>query len=131
MLAVDLNSPSWQCVHFTELGAAREALGSMSPGSVGVFELDASTITNAQELFAAVAMAFQFPSYFGKSWDALEDCLRDLEWLDERGYVVLVTRAEPFWRHNPQLAGQLVSSCMFVAEHWSERGRPFHLVFAW
>jgi len=31
-----------------------------------------------------------FPDYFGSNWDALDECLADLDWLDLPGYVLLI-----------------------------------------
>ena len=39
----------------------------------------------------AMAKPFQFPDYYGRNWDALTDCLTDLEWLDsDPAYIVLI-----------------------------------------
>jgi hypothetical protein len=40
------------------------------------------------------AAALQFPSYFGNTWDAFEDCLNDLDWLNARRTVAIVTQAD-------------------------------------
>lgn len=67
----------------------------------------AGVITVARELgFAAVeidvtgadkhavlerfAEALRFPSWFGRNWDALYDCLVDLSWLETPGHAVIV-----------------------------------------
>lgn len=43
-----------------------------------------------QDLLQALATGLKFPSYFGFNWDALEECLCDLSWLDaEKGVVLL------------------------------------------
>lgn len=48
-----------------------------------------------EALFNEVAAAFQFPSYFGENWDALDECIVDLEWLAPgSGYVLYVVRAD-------------------------------------
>lgn len=48
----------------------------------------------ADRLFQEFAAALQFPYYFGHNWDALDECLNDLEWLPASAYVLVVTRME-------------------------------------
>jgi RNAse (barnase) inhibitor barstar len=40
------------------------------------------------ELLVAFAKAFEFPDWWGRNWDALQDCMRDLSWLEKPGYVL-------------------------------------------
>ena len=48
-----------------------------------------------EALFNEVAAALQFPSYFGENWDALDECIADLEWLPPgAGYVLYVLHAD-------------------------------------
>ncbi len=61
------------------------------------FHLDGRQIASKADLMAACAAAMQFPSYFGNNWDALEECLRDLDWAPaQRGYLVLYDHAGRF-----------------------------------
>lgn len=46
-------------------------------------------IRSKAELLATLAEAGRFPGYFGRNWDALQDCLRDLSWIDSRKVVIL------------------------------------------
>lgn len=41
-------------------------------------------INTKQELFNVVAERLSFPAYFGNNWDALDEGLADLSWLDEQ-----------------------------------------------
>jgi RNAse (barnase) inhibitor barstar len=47
-------------------------------------------VVDKQSLLTAVAGAFNFPSYFGHNWDALDEMLADLSWLPAAGYVVIL-----------------------------------------
>jgi hypothetical protein len=49
-------------------------------------------VANKEALFATLATQLDFPDYFGRSWDALEECLHDLSWLPPG--TVVVTHAE-------------------------------------
>jgi hypothetical protein len=42
-------------------------------------------------LFQEWAAALQFPYYFGHNWDALDECLADLEWLPARRYIFVLS----------------------------------------
>lgn len=46
-------------------------------------------LRSKEDLLQALAQKARFPSYFGKNWDALYDCLNDLSWIQE-SKVVLV-----------------------------------------
>jgi hypothetical protein len=49
---------------------------------------------SAAALYDEFTAAWQFPCYFGENWDALEECLTDLEWLPASEYLLLVSNAE-------------------------------------
>ena len=40
------------------------------------------------ELLETLASAGNFPDYFGGNWDALQDCLRDLSWISNKGVAI-------------------------------------------
>ena len=42
-------------------------------------KLDVSHASSARSLHEMLAAAFQFPSYYGKNWDAFNDCINDPE----------------------------------------------------
>lgn len=56
--------------------------------------IDGSKCKTKAQLFKQFAKQFQFPSYFGKNWDAFNDCMTDLEWLDASGYALYISHFE-------------------------------------
>lgn len=88
-------------------------------------------------LFDEFAAAWQFPPYFGENWDALDECLADLEWLRAQAYVLLVSDAPRLLDAEGTDAFRLfVELVADIARERSgdegEPGRPaasFHVVF--
>ena len=45
-------------------------------------------INTKDELLQVLAKELKFPDYFGMNWDALSECLRDLDWLKSRRILI-------------------------------------------
>jgi hypothetical protein len=99
---------------------------------------DLAGATTKAALLDATAAALEFPSYFGHNWDALHDCLGDLEWLGPaEGYVLSITGARRLWADAPDVAGAFTEIWLATAEEWADDSkswdpdrRPFHLIWA-
>ena len=87
--------------------------------------------TTREQLFQEWAAALQFPSYFGENWDALEECLSDLEWLTAGGLVLFVTQADRLLEYSPDDLSTFGDVVKTAAKEWkkSHPAAPFHLVF--
>lgn len=56
--------------------------------------LDGMKMISIEGVYHEVAMAFKFPDYFGKNFNALFDMLTDLSWFSEDNYIVIIKNAE-------------------------------------
>ena len=54
-----------------------------------VIRIDLKRLASKAGFLGRAARALNFPDWFGKNWDALNDCLTDLSWLDGRGLVII------------------------------------------
>ncbi|HAT71338.1 MAG TPA: hypothetical protein DCS63_00800 [Elusimicrobia bacterium] len=65
--------------------------------------VDGGSIPDKAALMEALAAAFRFPSYFGKNWDALLDCLRSLpDVVPAGGYVLVIRGSRAFLASSPK-----------------------------
>jgi RNAse (barnase) inhibitor barstar len=80
-------------------------------------------------LFDEIASALQFPYYFGENWDALDECLNDLEWLPGRSYLLLVPDAiRVLSEEAEEQFTTFVSLLTRTGEEWAKRcieGKPW------
>lgn len=116
--------PGWECVRFEPAGP-----GPLPDGFL-CHELDAAAVADKAALLSAVAAALDFPVWFGRNWDALDECLADLDLGTAPGLVLVVRRAGRLWRDAPLSAGRLVQAWLGAAEGHAKEGRALHLVFA-
>ncbi len=91
--------------------------------------LDGTFIANKTELLRQTAAAMNFPDYFGQNWDALEDCLTDLDWLAARQYVLLFTQPENFARTAATDWQTLLEILQDVVAFWRETDTPMYVLF--
>ena len=60
------------------------------PDGILLVEADAALMMNYENLFRELAAVFQFPDYFGKNYNALNECITDLDWLPAEGYLFVI-----------------------------------------
>lgn len=92
---------------------------------LALHRLDLSRARNQDDILASFAKALKFPGYFGKNWDALDECLSDLEWLDAPGWVLIVTGASRFATQDEASLSTTLEVLQSAAEYWSQQGKPF------
>jgi RNAse (barnase) inhibitor barstar len=127
----DLTRVTWSCVHFAAADEVSSQLrASLESAAVAVFDLDGGSIRSKDDLLRAIAVAMQFPEYFGMNWDAVVDCLRDLaDRMPAEGHVLFVHAADRLWQTGLPWMGEFVEVWLTAAEEAAHDGAPLHLVF--
>ncbi|MBW4501602.1 MAG: barstar family protein [Scytonema hyalinum WJT4-NPBG1] len=96
--------------------------------------------TNVPNFFNEVGAALQFPYYFGENWDAFEECITDLSWLDSEAYLLMVSQANLLLQDAAQKDFHILMQILLNAhDTWlnqphyvneEEEPTAFHVLFA-
>lgn len=90
-----------------------------------LFHLDLAGIDDKTAFLCAAADLLRFPPYFGSNWDAFEECLTDLSWLETEGYVLLVENPDSFRENAPEELATARDILDAAAAFWKEQGVRF------
>lgn len=86
-------------------------------------------MTTVNTLFDEFAAALQFPYYFGENWDALDECITDLEWLPGDSYALVITNAvQLLSKEDGRHLQVLVNILERAGDEW---GQPVETTEAW
>ena len=86
------------------------------------FHIDGKNIARKEQLMNHVATALRFPKHFGHNWDALEECLTDLAWVDGDGYVIYYDHIDGLLGAHPDQFETFVEIVRDAVASWKEDG---------
>jgi len=100
--------------------------------------VDVDGISDIDNLYELFVDAFHFPDYFGYNWDAFNECMNDLSWLNSDSYILIINNLDKL-KLNENNLRIFLRILKEVAEEWM-KGRtfnpsfitqptPFHIVF--
>jgi hypothetical protein len=89
-----------------------------------VGRISLSAAAGKEAMLERISRALAFPDWFGRNWDALEDCLTDLSWVAADGHVLVFEGFQP-----GDDLGVLIDVLASSASFWAARGKPFFGVF--
>ena len=92
------------------------------------YDLDLDGVTDRQALLRRCAEVFPLPAHFGKNWDALHECLRELAGGGAPGAVVHWRRGAQLARRAPDALATAVEIFEDSARYWRGTGRVFIVV---
>ncbi|MET9414759.1 barstar family protein [Streptomyces klenkii] len=89
-----------------------------SSGMTFVARLDGAAMADSDGVFEQFWDRLRFPDYFGWNWNALLDCLRDLNWLPADRYLLVIENSAQVLSGSPEDRAALFALLKQVAEHW-------------
>jgi RNAse (barnase) inhibitor barstar len=114
-------------------------LNKNMPSTTYVGLIHGVNIINNKTLLKTLNDMFKFPSYFGYNWDALEECINDLNWLHFKSYILILENVDKMQLSENDMQ-TFIKIITKAAGEWME-GRnynrsfptpptPFHIIFA-
>ena len=127
----------WTSLLVVEPGQRAESLVH-APDGYALKVIKGVKCQTADGLLTECAHVLDFPDYFGHNWDALEECLADLEWLPAKGYILLITDAAHVLPDDETHYETFLEILCDAGEAWgngqaemgAQRATPFHVLFA-
>jgi len=108
-------------VHFVPGNPDAKALQKLAKSAgYAFFHIDGKNIARKEQLLNHAATAMHFPKSFGHNWDALEECLTDLEWVDGDGYLIYYDHIDGLLNDHPDQFETLVEILRDAVASWKE-----------
>jgi hypothetical protein len=93
-----------------------------------IFYLDGREIRDKQSFLRKVAEVMRFPDYFGYNWDALEECITDLDWVPAARYILIYDYPEVFSKVEPEEWKMVNDILRSAVEYWQGTDTPLDVL---
>lgn len=104
----------------------RDALLSVAQGlGFATVPIDFADCSDKDDALARMALALDFPEWFGGNWDALADCVSDLSWKPADGYVLLLENVHAWRTAAPADFDTAIDIFNEAAAGWMRMRKPF------
>jgi RNAse (barnase) inhibitor barstar len=118
-------------VHFLDAHVEPRKLQALArKAGFAFFHLEGKTIERKEQLMNAMATALSLPSHFGHNWDALEECLGDMEGVEGKGAVLYYDHIDGLLAAHPDQFETLVEIVRDAVEAWKEDGTAMVVILS-
>jgi RNAse (barnase) inhibitor barstar len=82
--------------------------------------IDGNKCNNKQELLNEFSNKLNFPGYFGNNWDAMDECINDLEWFSTSPILLIIKNFQEVLKNDPSGQEILLSILETTVSDWSK-----------
>lgn len=123
---LDLSDPASSGVYQAEAGDLDSLAALARDAGLRTLRVDLAACQNKHTLLIRLATQLDFPTDFGRNWDALSDALRDLSWLPtSQGYALLLDGADALAEQAPADRDTLLDILDEAANSWAHQSIVF------
>jgi RNAse (barnase) inhibitor barstar len=117
-------------VFFAPAMEARKVESLAKKSKFAFFHVDGRSVQRKEQLMNAMATALDLPEHFGHNWDALEECLAELDGIEAKGYVLLYDHIDGLLSSHPDQFETLVEIFRDAVAAWQEDGTAMIVVLS-
>lgn len=89
-----------------------------------VYKFDADMWYTIEDLYSDMHEKFQFPSYFGRNWGAVDDLITDID-KGKNGKALISIENYDAWYNTDKESAQILLEVLFDASYHRENGDSF------
>lgn len=104
-------------------------LTAAEQAGLACYEADLGDTTEIRPLLARLGRQLGFPEWYGNNFDALKDCLSDLSWRGEAGYLLLLAGDGALPVANASAFQTLNEVFALVIDEWRAQGVAMWVVY--
>ncbi|EXI78576.1 MAG: Barstar (barnase inhibitor) [Candidatus Accumulibacter appositus] len=93
------------------------------------FDADLGDSDQIQQVLARLGRQLGFPEWYGNNFDALKDCLSDISWREEAGYLLILSRAEALQLADAPAFRTLNQVFAAVIDEWRSQDVPMWVFY--
>ncbi|HEY6239597.1 MAG TPA: barstar family protein [Burkholderiales bacterium] len=109
---------------------ARELAGAAAAAGLMVVYVDIHHAHDREDFLADASRAMRFPEAESASWDDFAKGLKDLSWIEAKGWVVILEKSKHFCGGHGHEAKETLAAMDAAAAHWRGQGKPFWTLIA-
>ncbi len=95
---------------------------------VSIFFIDGTQIYDSSSFLESFSKALNFP-FVSTNLDSFYDWLRDLSWIKNNGYVIIVFISyNKLFEHDPKLSSTILKILDYAIEEWTKTGRQGYIL---
>jgi RNAse (barnase) inhibitor barstar len=90
-----------------------------------VYRADLRTARTRDQLLQIVGEGLEMPAWYGANYDALMDCLCDMNWIPAPGYTIILENCHNINTLAAPEFNMLIDVFAAAANNWREEDKPF------
>jgi hypothetical protein len=104
---------------------ARELAGAAASAGLMVIYVDIHHAHDRGDFLVEASHALRFPEQPGATWESFALGLKDLSWIQAKGWVVILEKSKHFCGGHGHEFKDAMAAMSAAADHWRGKGKPF------